>query len=96
MKTALLAILLAAAILIPVPSVGRANGFPDQDKHHAMLRLEDVGPVINYETPDEHRTNVASHESIELIRLRQQEIEKIFANSSEKIFIHFCARGLQA
>lgn len=42
MKKVVLAILLAVAILLPVPGGPRANSFPNQDKHHAMLRLEDV------------------------------------------------------
>ncbi|MGZ4122917.1 MAG: DUF2334 domain-containing protein, partial [Tumebacillaceae bacterium] len=53
MKKILLAILLLATIVVPVPSTIRANGFPNQDKHHAMLRLEDVGPGNEYTTPEE-------------------------------------------
>ena len=53
MKKAVLAIILAAAILLPVPDGLRANSFPNQDKQHAMLRLEDVSPGGHYGTPEE-------------------------------------------
>ncbi|MCX7571158.1 DUF2334 domain-containing protein [Tumebacillus sp. DT12] len=53
MKKALLALLLAAALAVPVPHDARTNSFPNHDKQHAMLRLEDVGPGGSYETPDD-------------------------------------------
>ena len=53
MKKVVLAILLAAVILLPVPSGLRANSFPNQDKHHALLRLEDVSPGGSYATLDD-------------------------------------------
>jgi hypothetical protein len=53
MKKALLAILLAATLAVPTPFTTRTNSFPNEDKHHAMLRLEDVGPGGSYDTPDD-------------------------------------------
>lgn len=52
MKKALLAILLAAVILLPVDPPDRSNAFPNTDKQHAMLRLEDVSPGASYATAE--------------------------------------------
>lgn len=53
MKRALLAVLLAAVIALPVQGQSRTNSFPNHDKHHALLRLEDVSPGGSYATLDD-------------------------------------------
>ncbi|KEO84581.1 DUF2334 domain-containing protein [Tumebacillus flagellatus] len=53
MKKILLGVLLAAVVFAPLHLPTQTNAFPNQDKHHAMLRLEDVGPGGSYETLDD-------------------------------------------
>ncbi|ASS74351.1 hypothetical protein CIG75_04710 [Tumebacillus algifaecis] len=53
MKKVLLAVLLAAVIALPVQDQTRTNSFPNHDKHHALLRLEDVSPGGSYATLDD-------------------------------------------
>ncbi|MBL0386042.1 DUF2334 domain-containing protein [Tumebacillus sp. ITR2] len=53
MKKILLGVLFAAVVFAPLHLPTETNAFPNQDKHHAMLRLEDVGPGGSYETLDD-------------------------------------------
>ncbi|ARU59894.1 hypothetical protein CBW65_01585 [Tumebacillus avium] len=53
MKKALLAILLAALVALPIQGQSRTNSFPSHDKHQALLRLEDVSPGGKYATLDD-------------------------------------------
>lgn len=53
MRKILLGVLLAAVVLAPLHLPTETNAFPNQGKHHAMLRLEDVGPGGSYETLDD-------------------------------------------
>ncbi|PWK13357.1 DUF2334 domain-containing protein [Tumebacillus permanentifrigoris] len=53
MKKTLLGVLLAAVVFAPLHLPTQTNSFPNQDKHHALLRLEDVGPGGSYESLDD-------------------------------------------
>ncbi|HEU4965549.1 MAG TPA: DUF2334 domain-containing protein [Bacilli bacterium] len=52
MKKIWLALLLAAAILVPIDTPVHTNAFPNTDRHHALLRLEDISPGASYSSPE--------------------------------------------
>ncbi|WP_132945940.1 DUF2334 domain-containing protein [Tumebacillus sp. BK434] len=53
MKKALLAILLAVIVALPIQGQSRTNSFPSHEKHQALLRLEDVSPGGAYASLDD-------------------------------------------